>query len=230
MQSIDVARQREDEWPEWELFWPQHPVCEWLDDRVLCALGRHEAWVVRVPDGLDPDDCLFLFQGVYSNQRSQSVLVDWFAVPFQGNTPQDVIPREEAIRRSGLIGVQGNPAIAHVPDMLASLRMCAVEAARTHMQDLRSARATELAGPLRDGMRALIAWRDSGLRLIKERRMLAAKGGATIPGPIRRRLNAEEREVQAAYEARRQWIERGLQTVTEPYLRLAAVFVRADLA
>ena len=230
MQSIDVARQREDEWPEWELFWPQHPVCEWLDDRVLSALGRREAWVVRVPDGLDPDDCLFLFQGVYSNQRSQSVLVDWFAVPFQGSTPQAVIPREEAIRRSGLIGVKGNPGIAHVPDTLASLRMPAVETAKAHMQNLRSVRATEIAGPLRDGMRALTAWRDSSLKLINDRRLLAAKGGATIPTPIRRRLEAEERGVQAAYEDRRQWIDQGLRTVDEPYLRLAAVFVRADLA
>ena len=229
MQSIEVARQKEEAWPEWELFWPQHPVCEWLDDRVLSALGRHEAWVVRVPDGLEPDDVLFLFQGVYSNQRSQSVLVDWFAVPFQGTVPQPTVPRDEVLRRCGLRDVQGNPGVEAIPAVLPSLRQAAVDRARDHMKELRNQRAAQLGDPLRQGLRELAAWRDRSQKRLADQRLVAARGGAKVPAPIRRRIEAEERFVQTTYEERKLWIEQGIKTVPEPYLRLAAVFIRADL-
>ena len=185
---------------------------------------------MRVPGGLAPDDSLFLFQGVYSNQRSQSVLVDWFAVPFQGTRPQPIVAREEAIRRSGLVGVQGNPGTESVPAVLTSLREAAVEAARAHMQALRARRAEDISAPLREGMRALAGWRDKSLKLIYDRRLVASKGGAAPPTQVRRRLEAEEREIKSIYDERQRWITQGMRTVDEPYLRLAAVFVRADLA
>lgn len=227
--AIEIARQREKEWPEWELFWPQHPVCEWLDDRVLSALGRHAAWVVRVPRGLEPDDALFLFQGVYSNQRSQSVLVDWFAVPFQGTKPRPVIPRDEALRRSGLRDVQGNPGVTQVPTVLQSLREKAVDKAREHMEALRSQRAQQLSGPLRSGMRALSDWRTKSLERLERQHLAATKDGARLPAQTRQRIEREQRLVERIYAERKEWIEIGMKTVHEPYLRLAAVFARADL-
>ncbi len=230
MQSIDIARQKEKEWPEWELFWPLHPVCEWLDDRVLSALGRHEAWVVRVPGGLEGDDAHFLFQGVYSNGRSQNVLVDWFAVPFRGSRVGDVITRSECLRRSGLLEVKGNPGATSVPPALNALRHPAVEQAQRHMTNLRKERAEAIGEPLRAGIRELMAWRAKSLQRIANERTLASKGGNAIPTPTRRRLDAEQKEIDAVYEERKRWIEQGLRTVHEPYLRLAAVFIRADLA
>jgi len=228
IRALEIARQKEESWPEWELFWPQHPICEWLDDRVLSALSRHEAWVVRVPGDLEPDDALFLFQGVLSNQRSQTVLVDWFAVPFRSGKAGAVLSRDEALRRSGLRDVRGNPGTETVPASLAPLRTTAVEKAREHMQSLRLNRAGEISKPLRDGLRKLLAWRDKSSKRLHDERLSASKGGATVPVHQRRRLDAQEKEVQDVYEERKRWIER-METVPEPYLRLAAVFVRPDL-
>lgn len=229
MQSIEIAREKEDGWPEWELFWSQHPVCEWLDDRVLSALGRHEAWIVRVPRGLAPDDALFLFQGVYSNHLSQSVLVDWFAVPFRDKKPQAVIGWDAALERSGLRNVTGNPGVEGVPASLLGLRTEAVAAARSHMEDLRNHRAAEIGKPLRAGLGSLGAWRDRSLRRLAGERAKLAHGTGIISAPKRRRIDAEEKEVRDLYEERHRWIQQGIRTVDEPYLRLAAVFVRADL-
>ena len=229
MKAIEVARQKEGAWPEWELFWPQHPVCEWLDDRVLSELGRHQALVVSVPSGLEPDDALFLFQGIFSNRRSQTVLVDWFAVPFRADVPQPSVSWDEAIVRSGLRNVKGNPATKTVPAILPDLRQAAVAQAREHMHALRGQRAEQIAAPLRSGLRALSAWRDKSLDILKSERTLAAKAGK-VPEPRRRRIEADERHVNAAFKERREWIDQGMRTVPEPYLRLAAVFIRSDLA
>ena len=57
---------------------------------------------------------------------------------------------------------------------------------------------------------------------------MAAKGGK-LPALRRRRIEDAERHVNDAYKERSLWIDQGMRTVAEPYLRLAAVFVRSDL-
>ena len=45
-EAIEAARQaraEEDTWPQLHYLWPQHPVVEWLGDRVLTHFGRHRA-------------------------------------------------------------------------------------------------------------------------------------------------------------------------------------------
>jgi len=43
-QAIEEARQKqaeEETWPQLHYVWPQHPIVEWLGERVLTAFGRH---------------------------------------------------------------------------------------------------------------------------------------------------------------------------------------------
>jgi ERCC4-related helicase len=237
MQSLELARQREGEWPEWELFWAHHPVCEWLDDQVLAALGRHEAWVVRVKPtsaGVplsasgQPVDALFLFQGVFSNQLSQSVLVDWFAIPFRAGRALPSIVLDEALSASGLTEFKGNPATLEIPAALSTWREPAVEAARAHMNTMRLQRAEQFADPLRAGQRALKLWHDRTGKRLNDERLLASRNGVTTPVPIRKRIERETHDADEIYKERLRWIDQVMRTVSEPYLRLAAVFVRAD--
>ena len=225
--AIDAARQKEREWPEWELFWPQHPVCQWLDDRIMAELGRHEAWVVPVTGGLGDDDALFCFQGIYSNLNSQSVIVDWFAVPFQGKKAMPTIPYSEVLARSGLTDGGGNPGNTQVPEHLMDLRVRAVGHATEHMAQIRKDRASDIGNKLRDNLRSLKIWHDSGLKLIEDKETLARKGGSTVPTQKARRYKAERQEIQRIHDERRQWVTKTLQTVPAPYLRLVAVFIPA---
>src|SRR5262249_34416134 len=51
-QAIEEARQKkaeEDTWPRLHYLWPQHPIVEWLGERVLSAFGRHRAPVLKSP-------------------------------------------------------------------------------------------------------------------------------------------------------------------------------------
>ena len=48
-QAIEEARQakaEEETWPQLHYLWPQHPIMDWLADRVLTAFGRHRAPVL----------------------------------------------------------------------------------------------------------------------------------------------------------------------------------------
>src|SRR6185503_5103487 len=77
--AIEEARQKragDDTWPQLHFLWPQHPIVEWLGERVLTAFGRHRGPVLRSPH-LSPGEHAFILTGVVPNRKGQPLLVDW---------------------------------------------------------------------------------------------------------------------------------------------------------
>ncbi len=228
MDALDEARQDERKWPEWQLFWEQHPVAEWLDDRVLGKFARHEAPVLRLAKGLGSDERVVIFQGVISNNRSQPVLVEWFGVRFEGSQPAGVAPLAELVAATGLHAVTSNPGGAlstRLEQELSGLLGPGVEFARTYMLGLRKQRAADIAEPLREGLRKVKRWHDQRAADLESwREALVAKQGKLRSDQVKR-LEGERSEVQKRHQARRDWISNRMQTVPEPYLRVAAVLI-----
>src|SRR5690606_38699140 len=98
-QALAQSRQSAGSFPEHELFWEQHPVAEWLADRMTAHFMRHEAPVLQVHQGVAAYEACFVFQGVLSNKHSQPMLAEWFAVnfPLAGSTKSNaqVVRSEE---------------------------------------------------------------------------------------------------------------------------------------
>lgn len=232
MQSLEDSRKDEERWPEWQLFWELHPVARWLDDRVLAVFGRHEAPVIRVERGLGADETAFVFYGVVSNRRGQPVVVRWFAVRTEADAITAVEPFEDTVARTGLDALRSNPA-RELPDKLAerlaALRAPAVESAREHMVQLRKDRASATSEALRHGQQKLTRWRDGKMSLLGEQLSLVAEAPAQGWAKAKERRIADERAgVERQYQERRRWIEEGVRTVEEPYLRLAAVLIARE--
>lgn len=77
--AIEQARQAkadEDTWPDLHYLWPQHPIMDWLADRVLTAFGRHRAPVIQSPELLAGEQA-FILMGIVPNRKGQPLLVDW---------------------------------------------------------------------------------------------------------------------------------------------------------
>ena len=166
MQSLDKAREADVRWPEWELFWEQHPVAEWLTDRVLGEFGRHAAPVLKIPQGLDGAECVFLCQGLISNFRSQPVLINWFGVRFIDGEGDDILPLSDVLDLSGIDNAPANPGSpppATTLERLNGYREAVVEQARKFMLEERNNRAQTISEPLRDGVRKLAAWKKEAL-------------------------------------------------------------------
>ena len=102
MEAIAEARKRSGEWPFTQLFWELHPVMEWLIDKLLVRFGRHEAPLIVSPK-LAGRDSLFLWQGVVSNQRSQPVIVDWFAAAVQEDRVEGFLSLAETLSQVGFV-------------------------------------------------------------------------------------------------------------------------------
>jgi len=220
--AIEQARTRKDALPEWELFWPLHPVAEWLCDRVLTAFARHEAPVLEVAKGLAPDEAAFVYQGILANLRGDARVVAWFAVVRGAGEGTRIVPLDQLARAVGLDGALSNANAAHRLPNLTALVPETVRVAEGHLATLRKAREESVKPKLVEESRRVAKWRDNALDAIdNDERAL----GRAPRADERRRFEERRAAVERAEQARRAWVEEGLRTVDAPVLRLAAVIV-----
>ena len=55
---------------------PQHPIIDWLVDRIITLFGRHRAPVIQ-SHHLHPGEQAFVMLGLVPNRKGQPLLVDW---------------------------------------------------------------------------------------------------------------------------------------------------------
>jgi hypothetical protein len=202
--------------------WDQHPLHEWLSDRLVAHMTSHCAPVIRVAKGLDAGRRCFVFQGVLSNRRSQPVLCAWFGVVFDAKgRPGEVLEWDALVTRTGLDRPVPNDGKA--PDLARALalREAAVAAALAHMSELRQQRGDELRPRLEAELRRLRKWADARLDALDD------KIQAETRAARKARLDAQKADVEALAKERSDWFNDTMTTEDQPYLRLAALLVQA---
>ena len=209
--ALVASRQNENSWPDWELFWNQHPVAEWLNDRVLGLFTRHESPVLKIVGKSEP---IYLFQGVVSNRRSQPVLVKWFGV-----SDSVILPFSELLPHLG--ESLSNPGQQFDVQPLYQGVPSAIAQARAYLEEQRKTRGKELADRLRPEEARVRKWYNKKMMEFE----LREKSGKVRTEAERRRLERERDDVTRRVEARKRWFEEGFKTEPEAYLRLAAVLV-----
>ncbi|MCX7201329.1 MAG: ATP-dependent helicase, partial [Burkholderiales bacterium] len=124
-EAIESARQakaEEDTWPKLHYLWPQHPIMEWLGDRVLTHFGRHRAPLLLSPH-LEPGEQAFIMMSLVPNRKGQPLLVDWrvatrrFGAPGAGEfvlESFDVFVARARLKAGKLPNPGQNPGLAQV--------------------------------------------------------------------------------------------------------------------
>lgn len=228
--ALERSRQSADAWPEYELFWEQHPIAEWLNDRMSAHFRRHEAPVMLAHQGLEPGDCCFVFQGVLSNQHSQPMLAEWFVIRFDNSDQPHLEPLSELVPRVGLSEGLNNPNQPMDLSRAAALRPTAVAAAKQHMETQRNARRERLYPLLKDGQQRLNEWAKRKLQEIEARKAAATSDGKALRADVAQRLEARQSEIERQREQRKTWLTHTMSTVQTPYLRIAAVLLHHEAA
>jgi hypothetical protein len=124
-QGIELARQakaEEETWPRLHYLWPQHPIVDWLVDRVITRFGRHRAPVIQSPS-LQPGEQAFVMMGLVPNREGQPLLVDWQVASQQPGQPFTLEPYDAFVQLAGLQAARlPNPGVnAPVQDLQAVL-------------------------------------------------------------------------------------------------------------
>ncbi len=230
MDALDEARKSEGRWPEWQLLWEQHPVCEWLDGAVLAAFDRHEAPLLRVQHGLAPGETVFVVQGQLTNERGQPIVVEWFGVSCDEGRPPQIRPFRSLVEQTGLDRPLSNPGL-EIPEAarrtLEALLPAVVATARDHMGQRRIERMASLAEPIRTQLQDVELWRQRQRQILDNERARYASAGRKLPGLTQKRLEREAHEADRVFEERQTWLQQGIKTHKSPYLRILAALAKA---
>lgn len=222
-EAIERARQagsEEESWPAVHYLWPQHPISEWLRDRVLTHFGRHTAPVLRSPH-LAQDERAIVMMGLVPNRKGQSLLVDWQVAVLRGGQPP-VLEEFDAFReRAGLAaGALPNPGKSVDLAPLQQDLQVAVTHMQAHMEQCQQAFAAEMDERLQDTLSDLKALQE---RQIEQLELRLSKQLETVRQGRRERRVGQIRRVFDEYET---WVRDTLQTEPHPYIQVLAAVVR----
>jgi len=223
-QAIELARQAkaEDEsWPQLHYLWPQHPIMDWLSDRVLTAFGRHRAPVIQCPQ-LAVGEQAFMLMGQIPNRKGQPLLVEWqVAVNVGGAWTLQAFPdfvSRTKLRANSLAnrnqGIDTVSLQANLPEAVAAMQRHMVALQKTFAADM----TQRLAGTLAD-LERLQGKQFEQLELRLEANQQAEQ------------LKKSQREqrtqhIHKVFDEYRQWVQDTMTTEPQPFIQVLAAAVR----
>ena len=218
-QAIEQARQAraEDEtWPQLHYLWPQHPIVDWLVDRVITLFGRHRAPVIK-SHSLQPGEQDFMMLGLVPNRKGQPLLVDWQVACRLPGQPFTLEPYEAFMQRAGLqAGQLPNPELSSsLQDLQAALPE-AVARMRQHMVQRQSAFAGEMQQRLQGTLADLERLQDEQVQ------QLELRLEKQLEQVRRSQFERRSRVIRRVFDEYRQWVEETLSTEPKPYLQVLA--------
>jgi len=224
VQAIERARQAkagDESWPLLHYLWPQHPIMDWLSDRVLTAFGRHRAPVIQCPQLIDGEQA-FMLMGLIPNRKGQPLLIEWQVAVCSGDVwTLQAFPNFVArtkLKANTLANRNQGIDTTHLQTNLPH----AVAAMQQHMitlQESFSAQMTQrLSGTLADLERL------QGKQFEQLELRLAANQQAEQFKKSKREQRTQH--IRKVFDEYRQWVEDTMTTEPQPFIQVLAAAVR----
>ena len=215
------ARAEEDTWPQLHYLWPQHPIMEWLGDRVLTHFGRHRAPMLQSAK-LQPGEQAFILMSLVPNRKGQPLMVEWqVATRVEEQEAFKLEPFESFAERAGLeangLANRGqNAAYQSVASSMQSALPAAVATMHDFMAQQQAKFAAELDTRLKSTLEELKRLQD------KQIVQLELRLENQIETVKRSRFEARSRQIGRVFDDYRQWVEDTLTTEPKPWIQVLA--------
>ena len=220
IENARQARAEQETWPQLHYLWQQHPVMEWLGDRVLTHFGRHRAPLLQ-SHKLAPGEQAFVLMSLVPNRKGQPLLVEWQVACRTGTGSFTLETFDAFVTRAGL-KAGGLPNRGHTPELDAAVQNmqkalpAAVKTMHDHMlkqQEAFSARLSErLAGTLAE-LKRLQGRQIEQLALDLEKQLETVKRG---------RFEQRSQHINRVFDDYRQWVQDTLTTEPQPWIQVLA--------
>lgn len=218
-ESIQRAREQDRQgsaWPDIQYLWPQHPISQWLIDRVIGGVGRRRAPLILSPQ-LAPGEQAFLMLGLIPNRKGQPLIAEWKAVARRDGGAFDIQPFDDFCRRAGLRarGLPNRGQPLDLSDLQASLGAAVAAMQRfveTQVRHFSTARDQEV--------RQKLAQLDE-LRQAQERRLESRLDG--LPDHLRQARKARRlKDIEDVFNEYGQWVKDSLEIEPVPHVQVLA--------
>jgi hypothetical protein len=140
-------------WPEVHYLGPQHPVLDWLADRILYRFGREEAPVLAADVAVPT----VLISGVWANKLGEPIADAWLAATVEDGmvTFEDLfVALERAGVRAGMVNAADAAREEELPALLAPI----VTAAKQNLRDRLDDQVGRVRATLERTRRRLTSW------------------------------------------------------------------------
>ncbi len=223
MDAIESARQaraEEDTWPRMHYLWPQHPIMEWLGDRVLTHFGRHKAPLLQ-SHKLAPHEQAFILMSLVPNRKGQPLLVEWQVASRGGNgafqlESFDIFIERAGIRAGGLPNRGQTSALQALQEQMQRALPQAVACMHDFMVQRQQSFSAEMQQKL-EGTQAelqrLQARQMEQLSLELEKQLETVKRG---------RFEQRSQHIHRVFDEYRRWVHDTLTTEPQPWIQVLA--------
>lgn len=222
-EAIETARQarsEDDTWPQLHYLWPQHPIMDWLGDRVLTHFGRHRAPLLQ-SGKLQPNEQAFILMSMVPNRKGQPLLVEWQVAHRIGSGPFaleafDTFATRAGLRAGGLPNRGHTDALDAICSTMQQSLPMAVQKMHAHMLDKQVTFASQLserlAGTLAE-LERLQSRQVEQLSLDLEKQLETVKRG---------RFEQRSQQINRVFDDYRQWVQDTLTTEPQPWIQVLA--------
>ncbi|MCX7175436.1 MAG: DEAD/DEAH box helicase [Proteobacteria bacterium] len=223
-QAIEQARQvkaGDDSWPLLHYLWPQHPVMDWLSDRVLSAFGRHCAPVIQCPQLADGEHA-FMLMGLIPNRKGQPLLIEWQVAVYKGGAwTLQSFPAFVA-RTQLKAGTLANRGQGIDTSSLQDILPGAVAAMRQHMVSLQASFSADMTIRLSGTLANLERLQGKQMEQLELR--LAANQQAEQFKKTKREKRTQH--IRKVFDEYRQWVQDTMTTEPQPFIQVLAAAAR----
>jgi superfamily II DNA or RNA helicase len=218
--QAEMVRCREAEgiWPELHLLWEQHPLLEYLNDKVVSAFGRQQSPVLDLGDALVADEIVYLVYALIPNRKSQPVVHCWYGLRYRQNKFVDMQPIEYWIDKLGL-NTKSYPNARGFVDSthLQSLLPDVVEKMQARMQVERQAWEDKYNPMMNDHLERLGFLKKGHLAQLQ-----LEFEGFGLSDQSKDKKQQRTRAIDQMFDDYLKWIEDSMTTEKDPYIRIVA--------
>ena len=218
--TAEIARSREDEnaWPKRHYLWQQHPVSQWLNDRMLALFGRHTAPVLVLPQGLEVDETCFVLSGLIPNRKSHPLIHEWIGVRWRAGQCVAVEDFSVTLERTqlGKSVIPNRKQAVDLAALQASLPQV-IEQARSHLKQVHQRFVADLKPRLDQQLAELEKLRGKQMQQLELRFTESVQA-------VRKEQQA--RDIEQVFTDYQEWVRDTLTTEDQPYLQVIAVLIK----
>lgn len=218
-QATKEARSEGQSWANKQLLWPNHPIMEWLEERLLGLFGRNVAPLLKLSN-LDPDESWILLQGGFPNRAGYIPVHEFVAVAFRTDkegTPVEVTAHQlsDLLERIQLNDNVSNTGELGDSKLIKNLLPTAIREARKVISGAKEDYEKENNPKLEARLNKL-----SHLKQEQENKIKDGKEDKELTPRQREKIN----NLSAQFENAEQFQKNNALLADTPYLQLIAAF------
>jgi len=220
--AIKESRQSEQSWPLVHYLWAQHPVFQWLNNKVASGLKRQQAPVVVGGNKLAKGETVFITYSLIANQKGQPLIQRWLGIRFLNGQFDSVESLEDVLNRTGL--AKGLPNAAQPSTALVKLKSQLPEVVKK-VREKMSVYRKEFEQENRPKLNAQLEKLQKQEHKHIQQLDIFIETSEQLAAAKEKRYQAESDAIRSRFEEYRQWIQETMNTEDQPYIQIVAAIV-----